>query len=172
MSRVKPEKWLNKRFGRLFVTGIYQKPAPRPSQPERKDTVAVCICDCGNDSELRADTLTRSHKPTRSCGCIAREVTSQRSLKHGLDGEPLYHNWVAMRFRCYNPKSEKYHRYGGRGIKICDEWLDPTNFVTWILENLGRPPEGHTLDRINNDGNYEPSNVRWADAYQQTHNRG
>jgi hypothetical protein len=84
---------------------------------------------------------------------------------------PLYTAWRNMKRRCFNPSDESYHNYGGRGITVCEEWLDWVLFRDYIAANLGPRPPGLTLDRIDNDGNYEPGNVRWATYTEQNRNR-
>jgi hypothetical protein len=91
--------------------------------------------------------------------------------KHGLHAHPLYDTWSTMMRRCYSPKNPKYNRYGGRGIGVYEPWHDVAAFVADIERLLGERPEGCTLDRKDNDGNYEPGNVRWATALEQTANR-
>lgn len=88
-----------------------------------------------------------------------------------LRSHPLYRTWVGMLDRTRRPTATGYEHYGGRGIVVCQEWHDSATFLTWIDENLGPRPEGCTLDRIDNDGNYEPDNVRWADASEQSRNQ-
>jgi hypothetical protein len=90
---------------------------------------------------------------------------------HGLSKHPLYDSWWQMMNRCYNEKAKSYKNYGGRGITVCPEWHDVRNYVAWIEANLGSRPEGLTLDRVNNDGNYEPGNMRWATYSEQNLNR-
>ena len=96
------------------------------------------------------------------------------NLKHGETGTRLHNVWIMMKQRCNNPKAGEYHRYGGRGVEVCDEWLSFSNFRDWALSNGYDPnaPRGKcTLDRIDNDGNYEPSNCRWIDMKGQMENR-
>ena len=100
-----------------------------------------------------------------------RAVVSAASRTHGLSKHPLYHAWRIMRRRCENPTVKDYPRYGGRGIAVCAEWRDVTAFITWIEANIGPRPASRTLDRIDNDGHYEPGNVRWATAKEQSANR-
>lgn len=136
-----------------------------------------CKCDCGNiTTVVRGNLLTGS---TTSCGCVRLELikNNQYTLKHGrtkrINGKKVnrngtYSTWEAMHNRCNNPNSDWYHRYGGRGIKICERWDDFKNF----LEDMGERPEGKTIDRYpNKDGNYEPQNCRWATAKEQALNK-
>lgn len=99
--------------------------------------------------------------------------------KHGLSRHPLYSTWTGMLSRCENPRNSRYRGYGGRGITVCPEWHDPVVFITWIEQNLGPRPAGrtpggrpaYTLNRVDNNGHYEPGNVEWADWKRQTLNR-
>lgn len=91
--------------------------------------------------------------------------------RHGLTGDPRYQAWINIKSRCLNPSHPTYAGYGGRGIRLHEAWhQDPAAFVRWLDENLGPRPAGHSLDRIDNDGHYEPGNLRWATQYDQTHN--
>lgn len=96
-----------------------------------------------------------------------RSSLSSKMTRHGLTGSPTYNTWASMKQRCLNPNSPKYRLYGGRGITICDRWLKFENF----LADMGERPPGLTLDRIDNDGDYEPGNCRWATSTQQIANR-
>lgn len=115
----------------------------------------------------------------KSCGCARSEAIKQYNnsgkrskgcYKDGRSLHPLYGTWFQMISRCENPNQNHYDRYGGRGIKVCDEWHDFWNFAKWS-DSVGGRPKGYTLDRIDNDGNYEPSNCRWADWKTQTTNK-
>lgn len=122
----------------------------------------LCLCDCGKECTHIRGNLLRGG--TVSCGCYALE----RSTTHGMSGTRLYVNWVQMMKRCKNTKSSKYKNYGARGIKVCDRWLDFSNFYA----DMGEPPTPkHTLDRINNDGDYEPLNCQWSESITQMNNR-
>lgn len=117
-----------------------------------------CKCKCGKIIPVLAGNLVRFH--TTSCGC---------DRQHGLRECPEYRNWCAMRQRCHDKNHPAYRRHGARGVKVCERWNDFRNF----LEDMGpRPSEKHTLDRFpNNDGDYEPGNVRWATMEEQAANK-
>jgi len=128
-----------------------------------------CRCVCGrttvvSNSNLRAGRMV-------SCGCKKSELLRAKNTKHGQNGEirsPEYGSWMSMKRRCQNPNDKNFKAYGGRGIKICDRWMAFENF----LVDMGRRPSTrHTLDRVNNDGNYEPGNCRWATPSEQAKNR-
>jgi hypothetical protein len=111
----------------------------------------------------------------RTCGCGKATRLRERNRKHDLTvrgkKHPLYPTWLAMTQRCENPGNDSYGDYGGRGIVVWNDWHDPQNFIDWIMANLGPKPKGLSLDRIDNDGDYEPGNVRWATASQQQRNK-
>lgn len=144
----------------------------------RKRRGAMLRCDCGNEywSDLSALTAGR----TQSCGCLRHEVHTagqtgpgNSNFRHGLHWRscPLYNTWLKMLSRCENPDDKNYPNYGGRGIKVCAAWHDLASFVRDIDHLLGPRPDGRTLDRIDNNGDYRPGNVRWATAQQQRANQ-
>lgn len=122
-----------------------------------------CRCDCGTIKTIARFHLMNGH--ATSCGCYKKE----RATIHGQYYSPVYNNWNSMKERCTDPKHAEYDRYGGRGIGICDEWLDVRNFNSWATENGYAP--GLTLDRIDGDQGYSPENCRWVDWYVQQNNR-
>ena len=143
------------RFGRLVVV-------ERQPRTTRRDGVRwVCLCDCGRTMVTLGKRLKTGH--TRSCGCLLREMKTT----HGMAWTPTWRSWVSMKSRCGDPNSTSYKNYGGRGINVCDQWLSFEKFIA----DMGERPDGRSLDRVNNDGNYEPGNCRWATASQQRRNQ-
>lgn len=122
-----------------------------------------CQCDCGNIVNVRSNHLRRGAQV--SCGCYSRKIHAS----HGKSRTDIHHVWQCMKDRCLNPNAQEAKHYIDRGIKVCDEWLDFNNFYEWAMANGYK--KGLSLDRIDNDGNYEPSNCRWATAKQQCRNR-
>ena len=127
----------------------------------------LCRCSCGNTLSVRIGSLT--HDTTKSCGCLRKERSIERCFKHGQAGTRLYKAWGGMKQRCYNPSEPGYKYYGGRGIKMCIEWISSfESFARWALSS-GYAPE-FTLDRINTNGDYEPANCRWVTQEDQCNN--
>lgn len=132
----------------------------------------LCKCDCGNMITTEGHSLKRGR--TKSCGCLNREVQKReaktRAIKHGGSRTRIYHIYNHMKARCLNENNPKYKNYGGRGIKICDEWLeDFSSFQNWSLSN--GYDDSLSIDRIDVDGDYCPENCRWADSYMQANNK-
>ena len=129
-----------------------------------------CRCDCGNEIIATGAHLLSGN--TKSCGCWKKQRVLETNIKHGLAHSKAYWNWQAMKNRCYNPDFQQYADYGGRGITVYEPWRnDFAAFFNYVsrLEHFGE--EGMTLDRIDNDGNYEPGNLRWISRKMQTRNR-
>lgn len=149
------------RFGRLTVIRATDQRGPD------NGTVYECLCDCGNTCFVWNNRLTRKgHSRKRSCGCLHDETHEQ----HGGTGTILHHKWTGMRDRCNNPNSKQYSYYGGRGIRICDEWQNSfAAFRDWALSAGYK--DGLSLDRIDVNGNYCPDNCRWISMAEQQANK-
>ena len=130
-----------------------------------------CICECGNHKEVRLDSLTSGN--VKSCGCLHEEVSYKNltpgSPKYDVIDKRLRGIWEGIKRRCLNEKCSCFNRYGGRGITICDEWLDFNKFAKWALSNGYR--KDLTIDRIDNNKGYEPSNCRWITTKEQQFNK-
>jgi hypothetical protein len=129
----------------------------------------LCRCECGSEGKIEARFLQNGH--SKSCGCHGREARIIANTKHGSAQRGkktrAYTIWVGMNKRCYSPNEPSYPHYGGRGITICEAWR--TDFSAF-LRDMGEPPPGHSIERDDVDGNYEPKNCRWATCAEQSNN--
>ncbi|MDO4307225.1 MAG: AP2 domain-containing protein [Eubacteriales bacterium] len=154
------------RFGRLTVLSKY-------GTTKDRQIVWLCKCDCGREIIVKSGNLKSGH--TRSCGCFMKDRISETQAIHRQSHKRLYNVWTSMKARCYNPNSQFYKHYGGRGIVICEEWKENYQaFHDWAMKSGydSEAPFGKcTIDRIDVDGPYAPWNCRWVDMKVQRHNR-
>lgn len=154
------DKYIGTKIGRLFVENIHHIGASR-------NKFYNCVCDCGKNTIVARSQL--STKQTISCGCYREEHKHEFGFKHGMSNTKIYHIWSAMCQRCANPKADNYHRYGGRGIKIYDEWFNFIDFYKWALSNGYK--NGLSIERIDVNGNYCPENCAWIPVKDQYENK-
>lgn len=165
--------YTGQKYGRLTFIGFLGR--------ENNKSMWLLRCDCGNEVKKPSSEIVSGN--TSSCGCLARELTSKRSTKHGKWKTPLYQKYQDMVRRCYNPDTVRYDCYGEKGVKVCDEWLKENNgfenFMKWSFENgyveyypkTTPRKEVLTLDRIDFNGDYSPNNCRWVKFKKQENNK-
>ena len=152
-----------KRFGRLTVIRKDEIPGAK------RQAFWICLCDCGNEKRVDGQKLRNGN--TKSCGCFSSEDRATRGVVHGHaaggKASRTYISWAGMIQRCTNKNRTGYESWGGRGISVCERWMVFDNFVA----DMGERPSGMSIDRINQNGDYEPANCRWATHKQQQNNR-
>lgn len=150
---------IGQRFGRLMVV--------EHVGTRSKSALWKCKCDCGNTTEVISGNLVRGG--TQSCGCLVSQLAKERMTTHGKHGTRLYKIWQGMNQRCNNSNYTDYDNYGGRGITVCDEWSEFMPFYRWAMNNGYK--NNLSIDRINNDGNYETGNCKWSTMKEQANNK-
>ena len=162
---MKYKNQIGKKYGKLLIL-------EEDKNINKRGTYYKCQCDCGNIKTVLGFNIINGR--TKSCGCITKEINKYNghNTKHKLSKTRIYKIWSKMKNRCNNDKYFQYYLYGGRGIKVCDEWLDKENgfinFYNWSINNGYQ--ENLSIDRIDVNGNYEPNNCRWATQKEQCHN--
>ena len=158
-------------FGRLTI--LEESPPYQSSQTARPRRMMRCQCACGLECSVLLWSLRSG--ATKSCGCLTREHAKNLQIVnsiHGLSRTRPYRLWADIKNRCLNQNASNYSYYGGRGITMFGPWISaPAAFIAWIEEHLGSRPNGHSIDRLNNNLGYEPGNLRWATPMMQAHNR-
>lgn len=164
-AKTNPADFIGKKFGRFTILEFVRR--------VNGHNILRCVCDCGNEREVRLSSLTTGN--TYSCGCYSTErrsaISIEANTKHGLCYHPLYSVWANMKDRCSNSNNIGYQHYGGRGIRVCTEWETSfEDFYEWATSK-GKYSKGLSIERLDVDGNYEPSNCTFANLHTQSRNK-
>lgn len=151
---------VGQKYGRLTVLKL-------DDENETNRVKWICKCECGNVKSIQQTHLRSG--ATTSCGCYHKQKAKDSNKKHNLTHTSLHNRWKAIKQRCFNPKNKSYVNYGGRGVKLCNEWFEFEAFYKWCIENGYK--EDYQIDRIDNNGNYEPNNVRFIPVKSNNRNR-
>lgn len=159
VCKMKPLNLIGKTFG--YLTVIERRP-----NDKHRNTTWLCKCTCGKTKVISGQSLRKGY--SKSCGCKKSEMLSKANTKHGMKYSPTYNSWLAMKKRCNNPVCDHYYNYGAKGIKVCEEWN--SSFICF-LHDMGKRPQGKTLDKIDNSKGYYKENCKWSTDKQQRENR-